>query len=366
MCVLRRLARYPWLLFLVLGGMSLCAPAEDLWVTYDGGDVPGKGKRIVLVSGDEEYRSEEVLPQLGKILAVHHGFHCTVLFATHPDGYIDPNFNVNIPGLDALDAADLLVLFTRFRDLPDEQMEPIERYLKAGKPVIGIRTATHAFNADPSSNWYHYSNGFEGDPQEWKDGFGRLVLGEKWISHHGKHKYESTLGITDPGAESHPIVRGLKEGSIWGATDVYGVRLPLPDGSEPLVLGQVTEHGDVFDENDLHYGMRPETGKPVAGEKNNPMMPIAWTKPYQIPGGAPGKAFTTTIGSSTDFLSEGVRRLMVNAVYWAVGLEESIPAEGTQVALVGDYRPTKFEFRESTYWQERKMTAREHGLAVTK
>ena len=115
-------------------------------VVYEGDAGPGKGKHIVLVSGDEEYRSEEALPQLGKILARHHGFKCTVLFAIDPEtGTIDPTAS-NIPGLEALDSADLMVIFTRFRDLPDEQMKHIVDYLDAGKPVVGIRTATHAFN----------------------------------------------------------------------------------------------------------------------------------------------------------------------------------------------------------------------------
>src|SRR2546423_3964388 len=93
------------------------------WVVSEGTEGPGKGKHIVLVSGDEEYRSEEALPQLAKILAKHHGFKCTVLFAINPDdGTIDPKNTHNIPGLEALDHADLMVIFTRFRDLPDEQM----------------------------------------------------------------------------------------------------------------------------------------------------------------------------------------------------------------------------------------------------
>ena len=81
------------------------ALAADPWVVYQGGDGPANGKRVVLVSGDEEYRSEEFLPQLGKILAKHHGFTCTVLFAVNPaDGSIDPNNQNNIPGLAALDS----------------------------------------------------------------------------------------------------------------------------------------------------------------------------------------------------------------------------------------------------------------------
>src|SRR5207253_5486188 len=112
----------------------------------------------VLVSGDEEYRSEEALPQLAKILARHHGFKCTVLFAVDPkDGTINPNVNNNIPGLEALKTADLMVIFTRFRDLPDEQLKHIVDYVESGKPIIGLRTATHAFNLKASKSYGRYS-----------------------------------------------------------------------------------------------------------------------------------------------------------------------------------------------------------------
>ena len=95
--------------------------AEDLWLRYEGGRGPGAGKHVVLVSGDEEYRSEEALPLLARILAEHHGFTTTVLFAIDPDtGRVDPENTRNIPGLDHLGDADAVVLFTRFRELPDE------------------------------------------------------------------------------------------------------------------------------------------------------------------------------------------------------------------------------------------------------
>ncbi len=115
-------------------------------VVFEGKNGPGQGKHIVLVSGDEEYRSEEGLPQLAKILAERHGFECTVLFAIDPaDGTINPNQSDNIPGLEALDSADLLVMLIRFRNLPEDQMKHIVDYVESGKPVIGLRTATHAF-----------------------------------------------------------------------------------------------------------------------------------------------------------------------------------------------------------------------------
>ncbi|HEV3203873.1 MAG TPA: ThuA domain-containing protein [Gemmataceae bacterium] len=290
----------------------------------DGFDGPGKGKHIVLVSGDEEYRSEEALPQLGKILAKHHGFKCTVLFAIDPkDGTINPKIS-NIPGLEALQTSDLMVIFTRFRDLPDDQMKHIVDYVESGRPIIGLRTATHAFNIKANKNYAKYSY----SSKDWNGGFGRQVLGETWISHHGNHGKESTRGLLAKGQEGHAILRGIKDGAIWGPTDVYGVRLPLPDDCQPLVMGQVLE------------GMQP-TDNPVAGKKNDPMMPIAWTKSYTGQAGKTARVFTTTMGSSQDLESEGFRRLLVNACYWALGLEAKIPAQ-SKVDIVGEYKPRPF------------------------
>jgi hypothetical protein len=351
---------------LLLGGMiALPARASSTpGIAYEGGEGPGKGKHVVLVSGDEEYRSEEALPQLAKILATQHGFTCTVLFAINPrTGLIDPTHVKNIPGMEALDTADLLVIFTRFRDLPEEQMAPLDRYLKSGKPVIGLRTSTHAFNAPVDSPWGHYGNGYAGEKKEWHDGFGRLVLGEHWINHHGEHKQEGTRGLLAPEAKDHPILRGLADGDVWGSTDVYGVRLPLPGDSMPLVLGQVVKRAGAYDGDDVHYGMRPSDAEPVAGEKNDPMMPVAWTKSYQLPEGTKGQVFTTTLGSGADLLIPGTRRLLVNAVYWTTGLADQIPAEGTRVEIVGEYAPTKYEFRTPAYWRDRAMTPAEHALA---
>lgn len=346
---------------LLLAGASAQAE-EQPWVTYEGQDGPGQGKHIVLVAGDEEYRSEESLPQLGKILSQRYGFTCTVVFPIQPrGGFIDPTYQRNIPGIESLDDADLMVIATRFRNLPDEQMAAIDNYLKAGKPVVGIRTATHAFQIPGDQPYAHYGNGYRGDKKEWEDGFGRLVLGEKWINHHGHHKHESTRGIIAEGAADHPIVRGLTNENIWGPTDVYGVRLPLPGDSTPIVLGQVVQRAGEYDENDPLFGMRPTDNEPVA-DKNDPMMPIAWTKTYQVPGGKVGQVFTSTIGSSTDCLSEGVRRLLVQGAFWTLGLQEAIPEDGLNVDLVGEFTPTQYEFRSGKDWRERKMMPAEHAL----
>lgn len=299
--------------------------ADDAWIVIDGGEGPGKGKQVVLVSGDEEYRSEEALPQLAKILAKHHGFKCTVLFAIDPqDGTINPNQSDNIPGLEALKTADLLILFTRFRKLPPEQMQAFADYLSTGKPIIGMRTATHAFALPDDSPFIKYTwNNKEG-------GFGRQILGETWISHHGSHGKQSTRGIVAPGQQAHPILRGIADGDIWGPTDVYGVTLPLPGDSQPLVLGQVLVGMDSKD-------------APVDGKQNDPMMPVAWTKSYATEGGKTGRVFTTTMGASQDLQSEGVRRMLVNAAYWGLGMEDQIP-EKSKVDIIGKYEPSRFSF----------------------
>jgi hypothetical protein len=209
---------------------------------------------------------------------------------------------------------------------------------------------------EADSKWAHYSDTYNGEKKEWEGGFGRVVLGEKWISHHGDHKHTSTRGIFAPDAADHPILRGIKSGEIWCPTDVYGVRLPLPGDSQPLVLGQVTARKGKFNDKDRLYGMRSDDGPAVAGPKNDPMMPVAWAKTYQIPGGKRGRAFMSTMGSSVDLLNEPTRRLLVNGVYWCTGLEDQIPASGTRVDLVGKFEPTKFEFRKDDYWTKRKLT----------
>ncbi len=312
-------------LFCAIFAAASLTHGADPWVTYEGQAGPGLGQRIVLVSGDEEYRSEEALPQLGKILAERHGFTCTVLFAIDPDtGVINPDNRTNIPGLEALADADLMIIATRFRDLPDEQMAHIDAYVQAGKPIIGLRTSTHAFNITSSETYKHYTWNHQGET--WPQGFGRQILGETWVAHHGAHGSEATRGVIPDDARDHPINRGVVSGDIFGPTDVYTVRLPLPEGRTPVVLGEVVA------------GMNP-SDPPVDNDKNRPMMPISWTGEHNG-----GRVFTTTMGAATDFVAPGTRRMLVNAVYWCLGLEDAIPPGGTDVRLVGDFDPTPFGF----------------------
>jgi hypothetical protein len=312
------------------------AAAANAPVVLEGKDGPGKGKHIVLVSGDQEYRSEETIPQLAKILAERHGFKCTVLFTLDTDGTINPTVN-DVPGLEALKTADLLVIFTRFLNLPDEQMEHIANYLALGKPVVGLRTSTHAFNIPMDRKFAKYS--FNSTDANYKQGFGKQVLGETWVAHHGAHGKEGTRGRIAKGQEGHAILRGIKDGEIFGTTDVYTVSMPLPGDSVPVVLGEVTET------------LKPDS-KAVAGKKNDPMMPVAWTKSYagEFADSTTARVFTTTMGASQDFGNEATRRMIVNACYWALGLENKIP-DKSNVDLVGDFKPTPFRFQKNEEWK---------------
>jgi hypothetical protein len=312
---------------LLAGATTLLAPlATAAGITYTGTDGPGKGKHIVFVTGDEEYRSEEGMPQLAKILATHHGFTCTVLFSINKEtGEIDPVTLDNIPGLEALESADLMVLFTRFRELPDSDMKHIIDYTNSGRPIIALRTATHPFNylVNLSSPYARYS--WNNPDEAFKGGYGRQVLGETWVSHYGHHGKESTRGKIVEGMEQHPVVRGCED--IWGDTDVYGIN-GLTGDSQPLVNGIVLT------------GMNPTD--PPSAEKTE-VQPVAWIKTYTGESGKAARVFTTTMGASRDLLSEGFRRLLVNAAYWGVGLEEQIP-ERNKVDIVGEYNPTPFGF----------------------
>lgn len=306
-------------LSIILSNSSLAAPGAF----FEGQEGPGEMKHVVFVTGDEEYRSEEGMTQLAKIFAKHHGFDCTVLYSIDPkSGEIDPTVLDNIPGLDLLDSADLMVIFTRFRELPDDQMKHIVDYTNSGKPIVGLRTATHAFNylKHPESPYSKYTwNGK--DP---KGGWGRQVLGETWISHYGHHGVESTRGLIAEGMEDHPIVQGCED--IWGPTDVYGLT-ELEGDCVPLIMGQVLA------------GMNPDD--PPNEEKE--LVPVAWIKTYTGEAGKTARVFATTMGASQDLSSEGLRRLLVNACYWSLGMEDKIPPK-SEVSIVGEYDPTPFGF----------------------
>ena len=138
---------------LLLGSLTLSSlRVAETSVSYPAKPGAGQGKHVVLLAGDEEYRSEEALPMLAKILSQRHGFKCTVLFSVDPDGTINPKNSKSLSDPAALDTADAIIMSLRFRAWPDEDMARFDKLLRAGKPIVALRTSTHAFNGFPKGS----------------------------------------------------------------------------------------------------------------------------------------------------------------------------------------------------------------------
>ena len=289
------------------------------WVVYQPPADRANGKHVVLMSGDEEYRSEEGLPQLGKILSQRHGFKCTVLFSQDEDGTINPNNQTHIPGMELLGTADLVVNQFRFRELPDDDMKHFVAYLESGRPMMVLRTATHSFNYERNkqSPYAKYSWGAKGG------GFGGMTVGETWTYHHGDHGHEATRGVVDGRNRNHPVLQGVND--VFGPTDVYGVNADFPADATILLFGQVLK------------GMKPEDGPNL----NKAIMPLVWLRDYKGESGHTSKMLCSTIGAATDLQNEDLRRLFVNSACFLTGV--AVPKKA-DVTLVGEYTPSMFGF----------------------
>jgi len=298
--------------------LAIATFASAAPLVLQGTDGPGKGKHLVFIAGDHEYRSEESLPALARLLAKHHGFKCTVLFDIDPaTGEIVAGTPSNIPGLETLATADLAVVFLRFQALPAEQMKHIDDYLKRGGPVVGLRTATHAFSGtkEPFAK-YNYNAKEPG----YELGFGHQVLGQTWVGHYGRNHQQSTRITIVPEKASHPILRGVKD--IWVQVGGY---VGKPTDGEVLTVAQPLN------------GMMPDS----PADASKPPQPSEWTRTYKGANGQTGRVFTTLYGTSEDITNEGYRRLVVNGIFWSVGLENAIKPD-LNVAFVGPFKPNTY------------------------
>jgi hypothetical protein len=319
----------PFLSLVAVSLVGTFAALAEPWVVYEPKAGTANGKHVVLLSGDEEYRSEESLPQLGKILSQRHGFKCTVLFSQDADGTINPNNQTNIPGMHLLASADLVVNQFRFRELPDADMKHFVDYMTSGKPMIVVRTATHAFNYERNkkSPYAEYSWTAKGG------GFGGKTVGETWTYHHGNHGGEATRGIIDGRHRAHPILNGVTD--VFGPTDVYGVNPDFPNDAAILLHGQVLK------------AMKPDD----APNLSKAIMPLVWLRNAgnlrtadASASPKPGQSYTylcSTIGAATDLRSEDLRRLFVNGCYFLTGL--SVPKKA-DVTVIGEFNPSSFGF----------------------
>jgi hypothetical protein len=297
------------------------------WLEFPAGKGPGAGKHVVLLAGDEEYRSEESLPMLARILSERHGFKCTVLFS-HDDGVINPNNGASLGKPEALDSADALVLGLRFRKWNEVALAKFDAALKRGVPIVATRTSTHAFAGIPKDSAFVAYN--------WNanGGFGRNVLGETWISHWGNHKSEATRTAVEPGAEKLAILNGV--GQIFGDTDVYEAHPPAD--VQVLLRGLVLK--GMNPEDPLSERSKKNADKKEQGV-NSPAMAVAWTREVPNAAGTKNRVLTTTMASASDLADESLRRLLVNGVFWGLGLE--VPAKADVTPLV-EWKPSKYSF----------------------
>jgi hypothetical protein len=198
---------------LVSCGLTRGATNEQ-WLACAGGDGPGKGRHIVLIAADQEYRSEHSMPMMAKILSTHHGFDCTVLFAVNDQGEVDPTMPVypekgkpfkehHIPGLEHLASADLVIFFPRLLTLPMRERELIVKFIDSGRPIISIRTGNHGFHAALPYK-------INGKQVRW----GEDVLGGTFLGHHGRWHADSTRGIIVPEQKDHPVLISLSRNCI--------------------------------------------------------------------------------------------------------------------------------------------------------
>ena len=209
---------------------------------------------IVLISGEYEYESAQTLPAFKQHLETHYGFNCI---------YLERTKGEDIPGLTALEKADLVVVLIRRMTLPEEQLDRFKKYLDSGKPLIGLRTASHAF-------------------ENWKD-FDREVLGGNYHNHYG-NDLVATIKVRAEAAD-HPILKGVA--NEFGSGGSLYLNAPLPDSSTVLLTGSVM---------------------------NQPPEPVAWIHSYK---GA--RVFYTSLGHPKDFENPSFKRLLVNAIFWTLG-----------------------------------------------
>ena len=239
------------------------------------------------------------MPLLAKALEESYGMQVKVL-----KSYPDHTSEENIPGLEALKDADLAVFYLRWRRLPAEQVKYIDDYLKSGKPLLGLRTSTHAFNypkGHPLEKWNAFGEFAMGSPPGWGGAAGHTHCG---------HECSTDVSVIKENAK-HPILTGV-DPSFHVRSWLYKV---LPDypakGSTSLLMGKA---------------VNPDK----AGFEDNP---VAWT--WQTPAG--GKVFATTMGHPADISVEAFQRLMINAIHWTLDKQEKKKWKG-KISIDVPYR----------------------------
>lgn len=258
------------------------------------------------------------MPMLARLAERELGVRTKVLFAQDSVGIVNPNVTDNIPGLEALDSADMMVCFLRWRNLPDNQAKHILDFAESGKPMAGFRTSTHAFMYKDDSLRQHLNN-------DWPT----AVFGQQWITHHGHfadgHDPLTSVSLVDD-AQS-PILNGVQ------AFDAYSWLYHVDGGK--WTINPNTKHlltGTSLRSNHQDNGRLDQF--PLSN-------PVAWTNDYK---GAP--VFFTTLGHPYDWKNPSMRKLALNGIAWALGRADKIPEGGFNPEIIGTYEPNNSGFGE--------------------
>jgi nicotinamidase-related amidase/type 1 glutamine amidotransferase len=207
---------------------------------------------VLLVSGSAEYDSDASLEALKKHLEERYGARPTLIKA-RGFGELD--------GLEALDACDVALFFTRRLEIDGPSLERIKKYCDAGRPIVAVRTASHGF-------------------QKWLE-FDKVVLGGSY-GNHAPAGF-TTKAVARPEARAHPVLEGV--GELRSRATLYKTS-PLAGDVEVLLTGSTPEGSE----------------------------PVAWTRLHRG-----GRVFYTSLGAQEDFENASFRRLLVNALHWAAG-----------------------------------------------
>ncbi len=232
-------------------------------------------RNIVILIGDDEYKTEITLPEFAKNELEPLGFEVTIIHADAKD-------KNRFPGIvEALKKADVLLVSTRRRLPPKDQLDAIRAHVAAGTPIVGIRTASHAFCLrDETAQKAALASGLDAWPE-----FDAQVLGGHYTNHHGDGP-KTAVALAD-GAKDHAILRGVNIDELKGNGSLYLVR-PLASSTTPILIGSVPDK-------------KPE--------------PVAYTN---LAGPKKARVFYTSFGHLEDFNNPQFRKLLVNGIFWTI------------------------------------------------
>lgn len=216
--------------------------------------------RVCLISGSLEYESNESLAELQTYLESNYDIRCSRAFVEGED-------IKNLPGLENLDSCDVMLLFTRRLKIDGQQLQKIKDYCNAGRPIVGVRTASHAL-------------------QNWLD-LDKEVLGGNYKGHYSNDLVTDVKLVDD--AKDDSLLAGVTP--FRSAGSLY------------------KNKGIAADCRVLMTGVSPESTDPVT-----------WTRMHNG-----GRVFYTSLGHQQDFKEESFRRLLANAIYWSAGREPQAP-----------------------------------------